>query len=561
MVSENSVPMMTHSDIAETEATPGVASGPGVPARVALDPAPRLAGSIGTNTLFGILAGGTQVATRLVTVPVVIAHLGLGGYGIWSIIMTTAAYMRFGTIGVKSAFQKYVAEATGTGDYTKASQLLSTGCAALLAISVAGLIPIALFSRALAHAAGVPGEFLGATSSSISVLALIMVMSNVGAVFEAILTGGHRIDVARRFGIGFTIAEAVTIVALLHFGHGLLAMASVMGASELGFVVCCFLASRKIMPQIRVAAINVKTKVLPELFRFAGSYQLVNVLQVLYAAILPVTMLRAFGIDDAGIYALCVRLISPAQMIQDAFLLSILSGGSMVYASGATERMGNLLHKSFKVTMVCALIPMSFTACFGATILFAWTGQNAPQFRVALVLVSLAGVFQAVSILGLVLYRISGSALLDNIRQVLVIVTLLSATVFARRLGFYGVLGGLAGAEFIGMLFMIYAVAKTFHLFRPATLLFDLGRAIVATGAILAAGYGATWIPLPIAGPRMLAAVRVGLVVLACGVALWPALLLSRFATAADGRTLLEAVFRRRAAKTNGAEKSFEVVG
>jgi len=189
--------MMTHSDIAETEATPGVASGPGVPARVALDPAPRLAGSIGTNTLFGILAGGTQVATRLVTVPVVIAHLGLGGYGIWSIIMTTAAYMRFGTIGVKSAFQKYVAEATGTGDYTKASQLLSTGCAALLAISVAGLIPIALFSRALAHAAGVPGEFLGATSSSISVLALIMVMSNVGAVFEAILTGGHRIDDCR----------------------------------------------------------------------------------------------------------------------------------------------------------------------------------------------------------------------------------------------------------------------------------------------------------------------------------------------------------------------------
>lgn len=77
----------------------------------------NLAASVGRNTVFGIISGATNVATRLITIPFVIAHLGLGGYGIWSIIMTTAAYMRFGAVGVKSAFQKYVAEATGDGDY------------------------------------------------------------------------------------------------------------------------------------------------------------------------------------------------------------------------------------------------------------------------------------------------------------------------------------------------------------------------------------------------------------------------------------------------------------
>jgi O-antigen/teichoic acid export membrane protein len=522
-------------------------------------PAPRLANSIGTNTMFGILSGGTQVATRLITIPIVIAHLGLGGYGIWSIIMTTSAYMRFGTVGVKSAFQKYVADATGTGDYAKATQLLSTGCAAILALSVAGLIPIAFFSRALAHSAGVPAQFLKATSGSISVLALIMVMSNVGAVFEAIVMGGHRIDVARRLGIAFTVAEAVIIVALLHFGYGLLAMASVMGTSELGYVVGCFFASRKVMPQIHVGIKHFNRKVLRELFRFAGSYQLVSVLQVLYAAILPVTMLRAFGDDYAGIYALSLRLVNPAQMLQDAFLLSILSGGSMVYASGEIGRMGNLLHKSFKVTLAFALIPLSFIACFGATIIFAWTGQNAPQFRTALALVALAGVFQAVSVLGLVLYRISGSALLDNLRQVLVITTLLSAALFARRIGFYGVLGGLALAEMLGMLFMIYAVARTFHVFRPAMLLSDAGKMVVATLGILAVGTAASYIPLPIAAPRLLAAVRAGIVLLAGGLALWPALLFTRFVTVADGQTLLGVFFPRRFIKPV-QEPAFEVL-
>jgi len=48
----------------------------------------NLAVSIGKSTLFGIVARLAQVGTRLITIPVVIGHLGLGGYGIWSIIMT-----------------------------------------------------------------------------------------------------------------------------------------------------------------------------------------------------------------------------------------------------------------------------------------------------------------------------------------------------------------------------------------------------------------------------------------------------------------------------------------
>jgi len=57
----------------------------------------------------------------------------------------------------------------------------------------------------------------------------------------------------------------------------------------------------------------------------------------------------------------------------------------------------------------------------------------------------------------------------------------------------------------------------------------------------------ASWIPLPIAGARLLATVRIAVVVLGCGVALWPALRLSGFATAADGQTLLDVILRGRA--------------
>jgi O-antigen/teichoic acid export membrane protein len=506
----------------------------------------NLAHTIGRNTVFGVIARFSQVATRLVTIPIVIAHLGLGAYGIWAIIMTSAAYMRFGSVGIKSAFQKYVAEATGNGDFDTANKLLSTGCAAMLVLSVAVLIPVAWFSTAIARAAGVPPEFLHATAQSISVLALIMVLSNFGAVYEAIVMGGHRIDLARNYATFFTVVEAIAIVIVLHFGYGLFAMASIMAASEIGFVLCCYVSSKKIVPQVHISRVFVTKTAVSELVRFAGSYQLLSVLEVLYLSILPVTVLRTFGADAAGIYALATRLVMSAVMLSDAFLPPILSGGAMVFASGSQQEMQRLISKSFKITLALCLFPLAFIAIFGPSMVYAWTGQSDSSLRIALWLVCAAGFFQAFSILGLVLYRVSGKALLDNIRQVVRIACLLSIVAFARHWGFYGLLAGLAVTEFIGMVFMLYAITKTFHAFHPRLLLPDALRLTVASGAVLLAGAIATQIPLPaIANARWLAVLELGKVSLACLLATWPALALTKSVTGAEGRALVNILIPR----------------
>jgi O-antigen/teichoic acid export membrane protein len=213
----------------------------------------NLAASIGKSTLLGIIANVASVGTRLITVPIVIHYLGLGGYGIWNIIMTSATYMRFGSVGIKSAFQKYVAEATGNGEYERANKLLSTGCAAMFVLSVVGLIPIFIFSRFIAQTAGVPPEFLKSAAGSIALLALIMLMSNVGACYEAIIMGGHRIDLVRKFSTALTCSEAVAIVIVLRLGYGLFAMSAIMGGSELIYIICCYFASRRVLPQVVVS--------------------------------------------------------------------------------------------------------------------------------------------------------------------------------------------------------------------------------------------------------------------------------------------------------------------
>lgn len=507
----------------------------------------ELAVTIGKNTLFGMISGLTQVGTRFITIPIVIAHLGLGGYGVWAVIMTMGAYMRFGSVGVKCAFQKYVAEATGNGDYAGANRLLSTGCAVMFVLSVAGLVPIAFFSRAIAVAAGVPAEFITSAAGAVSVLAVIMVLSNTGAVFEATVMGGHRIDLARRFTTFFCIAEAIAIVILLHFGYGLFAMATVMGLSEVGFIFCCFIASRRVVPQIRLSVRHFSKQVLRELLRFAGSYQLVSILQVIYLAVLPVAVMRTFGAEFTGMCALASRLLTPASMLQDSFLLPILSGGSMVYASGSTERMQALLYKAFKVTLMIAVIPLAGISAFGTKIAYAWTGQSLQSFTYILVLGALAIFFGSFSQLGLVLYRVTGRAVMDNLREVLRIVLILPIAIFAHRLGFYGVLWGMAFVELAGMSLMMYALKKSFHTLPGRAVFVDFFKLAAATACMIAAGYVALHIPLPpIARARLYTACQLAMACVAALLVAWPALALTRSISPAETRTFLRVFMPKR---------------
>jgi O-antigen/teichoic acid export membrane protein len=321
-------------------------------------------------------------------------------------------------------------------------------------------------------------------------------------------------------------------------------MSCVMGGSELIYVSACYLLSHRVVPQVRVRLKFVTANALPELFRFAGSYQLVNVLEIVYASLLPFAILRTFGANSAGVYAVIVRVVGCATVLLDAFLPPILSAGTMVYVSGSQDRMQALLTKAFKVTLGLSLFPLGFIAVFGPTLALAWTGTTDPTFKIAFWLVAAKGVFSSLSLLALVLYRVSGKALLDNIRQVVRIVIIVAIVMMAGKLGFYGVLAGMGIAEVAGLLFMLVALTRTFHLFRVRALLPDTVRLTTAAGVILGAGILASYLPVPgdFTG-RMLAAIKLCEISGVCLLVAWPVLRRTGAVTAAEGHAMFGNLF------------------
>jgi O-antigen/teichoic acid export membrane protein len=516
----------------------------------------HLAAMIGRNTISGVVARVVQVATRFVMVPLVISHLGLGGYGIWSIVMATAGYMRFGSAGLKSAFQKYVAEATGSGDFKTANKLLSTGSILMLALSMVGLIPLAIYSQKLAKVSGVPPEFLAAAAGSITLLAIMLTIANCGAAFEAIVMGGHRIDLTRTFNVVTTMGEAIVIIVLLHFGYGIFAMAATVAVSELVFVLCCYFAARRVVPEISVSARHFTTNVLRELVRYAGSYQLVNILEVLYYMLLPVTILKFFGAEIAGVYAVATRLVTAALMGQDALVLPLLSGGTLMFATGSVERLKRFVKKSFKVTIAVTLVPLAFVAAFGTLMILAWTGQSGPQFRTAILLVCLCAFFGSISRLQLILYRASGNALHDNVRQAFRLGVLAILASSGGLLGFRGVLLGLAAAELAGVVYMFIAMTSALNCFSLENLLPDTMRLTVSTVAMLTAGVIAAMVPTPWnLNERMTAMAKLAMVSFAYLITFWPATAVTKSISTEEQRSILSVVFPWKAGSADGPDR------
>jgi hypothetical protein len=186
--------------------------------------------------------------------------------------------------------------------------------------------------------------------------------------------------------------------------------------------------------------------------------------------------------------------------------------------------------------------------------IYAWTGQADPKLSLAVTLIALAALLNAFSLLQLVLYRASGRAMLDNIRQVLRIIAILIVAFFARGLGFQGVLAGMAAAQLVGVVFMFVVMAKTFHAFSVRILTEDSLRIIAGTALVIGAGALAGMIPIQLHEPeRMIAFVKLAKIGIGCLIMAWPALVITKAISSAERRAILDSIIpgRRKLAQAS----------
>jgi O-antigen/teichoic acid export membrane protein len=312
-----------------------------------------------------------------------------------------------------------------------------------------------------------------------------------------------------------------------------------------------------VAPEIYITTRHFTTSVIRELIRYAGSYQLVNILELLYGMLLPVTVMKYFGAEMAGVYGVVARLVAAALMGLDALVLPLLSGGSLIFASNSVERMRRFVRKAFTTAVAIILVPLAFLAAFGPLLVLGWTGETRTEFPMTIWLCCLSGFFSGTSRIQLILYRASGHAWHDNIRQAFRLGVLAILAIFGGLVGFYGILAVLVGAEFIGVMYMFGSMKSVLHSFSLRELVPHTIKLSAALTVIITVGLAVTVIPCPWAmNQRGVALIKLATALLACLIASWPAVALTTPVSAEERRAVLSMLFSwKKAAIENNEQR------
>lgn len=509
-----------------------------------------LAHSMSRGTFFGLTANLLRVGTRLVLVPIFISHLGLGGYGIWATLMVIAGYLRFGSGGVKTCFQKYVAEAAEKGDFERANQLLTTGTVAFVAVSSIALVPAAVFPRFLAHLVGIPEQYVSQSAAAITLLAAAYLICDCVAVFESAVLGVHRVDLTQYLSAAVTIFTLAFYLVAFRLGCGLATLVFGMALGEVGYAVCCVWLARRVIPEISLHPRYLTTRVTRELVNFTGSHQLLNLMELFYYGVVPIVLLRELGVEAAGVFAICDRLTRFATMGLEASLVPLLSGSTVVLGFDSPERKQSFLLKAFKMSLVATLLPLVFASAFGPATVLAWTGQANSLFRVGILLVAASALFRSLSRVGMIMYRSIGGISMDNAAQLLRIIILMVVVVLGRTWGFYGALSGLVLAELAGMVLMLEGLFRRLGCFSLRQLLGEATHLSLAVLILIFPAEVMAHAPLPFpAGSRLYLSLRLMVISLFVLALAWPVFVLTNYFSVAERTQIIGMLPWRRATR------------
>ena len=141
----------------------------------------------------GILLGRLiTIGVSLVSVPVVILHLGIAGYGVWESIIAVSVLCNVAQMTISGTLLWKFSGAFGSNDHAAALYYVRIGVFASLALFCL-ITPIAWCSRHfLVHLFHVPAEFRSSAEVILPLVVALMVLGSLTEVIGALLSGFQR---------------------------------------------------------------------------------------------------------------------------------------------------------------------------------------------------------------------------------------------------------------------------------------------------------------------------------------------------------------------------------
>jgi O-antigen/teichoic acid export membrane protein len=270
--------------------------------------------------------------------------------GLWILAFDIMSYFVIYNFGIVNTFIKYTAECNAKKEYTRLSQLLSTGMVFSLVLAALILGILYLFTD----------NVIGFFDKSDSPDARFVVWGigfttalNIGfSVYNGALTGVHRIDIKSWIRVSVLTVEILTMAVLLNLGYGI---RMVILLYIIGVIVTTLLSRHfvfKHLPGVKINPLHARKSRLPEIINLGGKMQLLGIVALIVSTFDTLAFTRYGGLAFMGIYGPAKRLARRAQGAAQQGFGALAPASADLIARNEWKELGGIYLTAMRLTSV-----------------------------------------------------------------------------------------------------------------------------------------------------------------------------------------------------------------
>ena len=210
--------------------------------------------SLARNAAFNLAGALLPAAVALLSVPVLVHHLGSSQYGVLVLVTSIVGYFAILDINVTAGSVKYIAEHQARGEHDLVNQVFTFSSLLYLAIGLVGCVLLLAFAPLLAGSVfKVPPEAVDESVRALRWAGIAFLLGQIQFYLQSVPQALQRYDITGKLDATFGTLVSVASMAIAVAGGGLvgiMVVRVVLSAINLAALVGLL---RRLLPQLRMA--------------------------------------------------------------------------------------------------------------------------------------------------------------------------------------------------------------------------------------------------------------------------------------------------------------------
>jgi O-antigen/teichoic acid export membrane protein len=322
------------------------------------------------------MALAVSAVISFVISPFVVTKLGALGYGVWTLVNSTVAYIGLMDLGLRGAVTRYISRDYVVGDHAGSERTLRAALWFRILIGAAAMtisLVLSVFSSKIFR---VPIDMQLAMRVAIVLCGTSVAVSLFSGVFAAVLASLHRFDLISMVTICHVIIRASGVILLLRAGHGIMALAWWELCVTVGSGLALLLLTHSTYPELRFSLKVPERDTIHRLWSYSWFLFIINItVQVIYYT--DNLVIGAFvSATGVAFYAIGGGIVEILRNINSALTATFAPLASSLDAANDRNGLYQLLLQGTRCSLLVSL-PIAAGLYFrGSTFIGLWMGKQ-----------------------------------------------------------------------------------------------------------------------------------------------------------------------------------------